>query len=443
MSKKTKKALSLIVALSMAAGISLSTAGCGSKDDGNKPADTNATTTTAATEQTLKATDLNFSEQDDPATVGKAWEEVIKDFQAKYPQVTVKKTHAETEGQRTDWQNAVAGGEGPDVISCPHDNIGVFGTAKTAAELDNFFDKSFWDQLDSKVVEDLRFNGKIYGVPYKNGNCLALLYNKKYVTEAPKTMADLVTVSKKLMDDKKVQYGLVFNLVEPFFYIPFLGGFGGQVFDDKGNITLNTDAMKKTSQLLYDLKFTDKIVPKEANYDVASGLFKEGKAAFLINGPWSFKEYKDAKIDLGIARIPQTADGKWPAPYTGQKVLMVNPNVKDDNKKLAVKKFIEFICTPEVQLKLAKASTEFPTNKEALKDSYVQGDPDMKALADQMSVGVAMPFRPEMRAIWDSSRTIFGEVMNGKTKPEEAPAKMQAEAEKQAKSMTGDATTKK
>ncbi|MCX7920732.1 MAG: hypothetical protein N3B21_01720 [Clostridia bacterium] len=42
----------------------------------------------------------------------------------------------------------------------------------------------------------------------------------------------------------------------------------------------------------------------------------------------------------------------------------------------------------------------------------------MNALASQMEVSIPMPIRPEMRPV-------FSEVMAGKTKPADAPAKIQ------------------
>ena len=75
-------------------------------------------------------------------------------------------------------------------------------------------------------------------------------------------------------------YGIVFNQTESFWLVPFLGGFGGTVFAEDGvTPTLDTDAMKSALQFMYDLKYTDKVMPTEADYNVADGLFKDGKAA--------------------------------------------------------------------------------------------------------------------------------------------------------------------
>ncbi|MCX7921952.1 MAG: extracellular solute-binding protein [Clostridia bacterium] len=439
MTKRSKKALSVVMALSLSVAMAFGAVGCGGDSSTSSNTSTEASASTASTETKepeLKPVTINLSEQDDAKTVDPTWAEVVKEFMQKYPTVTVKTLHNETEGQRTDWQNSVAAGAGPEIISCPNDNVGLFATANTAMELDNFFSKEFFATLRQEDVDGFRMNGKLYAIPYKTGNALALIYNKKYVTKVPETMDELIEQSKAFTKDGN--YGLVFNMAEPFFFIPLLGGFDGKVFDDKEAISLNTEAMKKTAQFMYDLKYTHKIVPKEANYDVANGLFKDGKAAFIFNGPWVYSEYAEKKIDFGIAKIPKTSDGKYPQPYTGAKVFMVNPNIKDENTKLAVKKFLEFVNSAPIQLKLAKVTAEFPTNLEAFKDPSIASDERMKALGDQMSVGTPMPIRPEMRAVWDAMRPVFVEVMAGKTKPEDAPAKMQTQAEKLASEQLGN-----
>ena len=59
-----------------------------------------------------------------------------------------------------------------------------------------------------------------------------MTYNKKLVPEAPKTFEDLEKTGLQLKQEGKVEYGLVFNEVEPFFSIPYLKAFGGEVFDN-------------------------------------------------------------------------------------------------------------------------------------------------------------------------------------------------------------------
>ena len=61
------------------------------------------------------------------------------------------------------------------------------------------------------------------------GNHLALVYNRRFIKEPPKTTDELVELAMKNTvdengDGRKDRYGLVWNFTEPFFAIPFLTG---------------------------------------------------------------------------------------------------------------------------------------------------------------------------------------------------------------------------
>src|SRR5207253_6559694 len=121
--------------------------------------------------------------------------------------------------------------------------------------------------------------------------------------------------------------GLVLNMVEPFWLVPFLSGSGGWVMDAKAQPTLDTPAMARALRFLSDLRTKDKVVPSECNYQVMETLFKEGKAAFLVNGPWSWSGYREAKVDFGIAPLPRmSSTGLWCAPMTASKGYSVSKN---------------------------------------------------------------------------------------------------------------------
>ncbi|MCX7923438.1 MAG: extracellular solute-binding protein [Clostridia bacterium] len=361
---------------------------------------------------------------------GELWYDILKSFMDKYPEIGVKKVSTDSETQKVNWQTEVSAGEGADIIACTQENINLFASANTAMELDSSFSQEFFSKFNKKALDSLKYKDKLYGIPYQVTNSLVLIYNKKLIKDAPKNMDELISVAKKFTNNSGA-YGLVFSQIEPYFYLPFLGGFGGQTVDPKGNITLNTEEMKKTIQFLYDLKYKHKIIPPDANYDVANSLFKDGKAAFIINGPWAFDEYKDAGIDFGIAMIPQMSEGSWPSSYLSTRALMVNPNIKDTTKMEAIKKFIEYVNSVETQLKLAslKGTYPIPTNKDAISNSVIQQDPILKPLSDQVAVGTYLTFDTLMRIIFDSTREIVTEVMQDKLKPEEAPAKMQQKAD--------------
>ncbi|NMB61828.1 MAG: extracellular solute-binding protein [Chloroflexi bacterium] len=343
-------------------------------------------------------------------------------FTAMYPNITFEVVQKDTETLREDFQTASLAGSAPDLLWTVSDHAGPFTTAGIIQPVDDYFDMSLY-------VPSVVMDGKTWGVPISSGNHLMLLYNKDLIAEAPKDTDELIAKGQELTSGDN--YGLVYNMTEPFWLVPWLGGFDGSVFAEDGvTPTLNTDAMVNTLQFLYDLKFTYGIVPESADYDTADTLFKEGKAAMLINGDWSLGAYQEQFGDkLGVAPLPMvTATGKYPAPYTSGKYFMLPKDLSGD-KLNAVISFIEFATNEENQLNQLDTLKRLPGLKSVLDNEAIANDPILAGSALQMSYGVPMPSVTEMRCNWDAMKPEQTLVLAGSETPADAAAAMQGAAE--------------
>jgi len=354
-------------------------------------------------------------------------QKLAKAFMEKHPDVELVVVSKDTEVLREDYQTASLAGDAPDVLWTVSDHSGPFTKAGLIQPVDELVDLSVYVE---SAVQGVEVDGKIWGIPLANGNHLMLLYNKDLVKEAPMNTDDMIKVAKELTSDDV--YGLVWNQIEPFWLVPWLGGFGGKVFADDGvTPTLNTKAMIDTLQFLYDMKAVHKIMPNECDYGGADTLFKEGKAAMIVNGDWSLKDYQNTlgADKLGTAALPMvSATGLWPTPYTSGKFLMISAGVEGE-KLDAVLDFAEFAASLESQLDLIETLSRLPVLKEALASDKVQNDPILRGSADQMSKGTPMPVVMEMRCNWDSMKPEQNSVMAGKKSPADAAVDMQKAAE--------------
>ena len=332
----------------------------------------------------------------------------------------------DVEALREDFQTASLAGTAPDLLWTVNDHAGPFTAADLIQPVDGLFDLSKY--VDAALAA-VKLDGRTWGVPINNGNHLMLLYNKDLVPQAPADTEEMFRVAQRLTTADR--YGLVWNQTEPFWMVPWLGGFGGSVFASDGlTPTLNTKAMRDTLQFLYDMKYKYKIVPKESDYNGADSLFKEGKAAMIINGDWSLGDYKEIFGDkLGVARIPKVSStGKWPAPYTSGVFFMV-PKEVSGAKLDVVKAFVNFVTNEENQVQMVRSLNRLPALKVALDETIVKNDPFLKGSADQMVVGTPMPTVLEMRCNWDSMKPEMQAVLNDTKSPADAAAAMQRAAE--------------
>jgi len=337
-----------------------------------------------------------------------------------HPNVKFEVVNKEVETLREDFQTSSLAGDPPELLWTVNDHAGPFTAADLIMPLDELFDMSQY--VDSVVMD-----GMTYAVPISSGNHLMLVYNKELLPEAPKSTDELIEVAKQFTGETKA---LVYNQTEPFWLVPWLGGFGGSVFAEDGvTPTLNTPEMVSTLQWLLDMKTTYGIVPSESDYDGSDTLFKEGKAAMIINGDWSLGGYSEVLGDkLGVAPIPQVAGAGWPKPYTSGTYFML-PKGLEGATLDAVVDFVKFATNEENEIKQLETLNRLPALRVVLDNPMISEDPILAGSAEQMSYGTPMPSVLEMRCNWDSMKPEMLAVLAGTKAPEQAAADMQTAAE--------------
>ncbi len=348
--------------------------------------------------------------------------DLIADFMVANPKITVELVKKEdVETLREDFQTASLAGYTPDLLWTVSDHAGPFLTADLIQSVDKFVDLS-------KFVETVTTSEGSWAVPMSSGNHLMLIYNKSMIKNPPKTTDELIAMGLELTTAD--QYGLVYNQTEPFWFVPWLGGFGGKVFAADGvTPTLDTPEMVAALKFVASLKNEHGIVPQEADYNGADTLFKEGKAAMIINGDWSLGGYEEVLgDDLGVTRIPMVSSTKkWPAPYTAGIYFMIPKDI-DDAKAVAAGKLVEFFTSKEIQTRQVDEFNRLPGLLSAYDAPKLQESEILKGSAYQLEVGTPMPTVLEMRAVWDSIKPELAQVFAGNLSAEEAAKLMQEAA---------------
>jgi maltose-binding protein MalE len=264
------------------------------------------------------------------------------------------------------------------------------------------------------------------------GNHLALVYNKALVPQPPRTLDELIALGQRLTTNEKNgerRYGLTWNYREPFFFIPFLTAFGGWVMDANGRPTLDNEQTVRALQFVLDLRDKYKIIPKEGDYEIADMLFKEARAAIIINGPWSWAGYGVPTKSM-IAPLPFNSEtGDWCEPMISAKGYSVSANVPA-TKLAAVRDVVDYLTSAEVQEKMALQLATTPVDRSVIASPAIRNNPALQASMEQIAHGRPMPIAPQMRQIWEGMRGPYQLVMNGAITAEEAAREMQREAEK-------------
>lgn len=366
-----------------------------------------------------------------------AFMEIIEDFHEINSDIEIVVTHYQNEDLRTQFQNSALAGQGPDMVYGPNDNVGIFTISDLIKPVEEVVSEDFINRLDKDAYMAGSIKGVGYAIPDMNGNQIALLYNKAMVEKAPKTWDEFLEVATEYQKLDESTYGFLYNEKEPYWFVGWYNGFGGRVMNENYEPTLDNEAMVKALQFTYDIKHKYKLGAAGMDYDLSSEIFKQGKAAFLLNGAWSWKEYEDAGIDLGIAVMPKLPGGDSPLFYSSTKGFSISQTVSEE-KYDEINQILEFIFAPENNAKYTISQSQAPAVTKTRSLYTVRENELMQASISTIEKTTPMPIVTEMRAIWDAMRPNLEAVINGTMTPEAAATKMQKDAVEGIRTLKGE-----
>jgi maltose-binding protein MalE len=353
----------------------------------------------------------------------------IARFMERHPDVRVEELFKETEELRSGFIIAALAGQGPEIVYGPSDQVGIFEVMDIIRPLEPLLDSAWLSQYDPRALT--WYKGHLYQVADKLGNHLTLVYNKALVPRPPTTDRELIEISSRLTvdlngDGKTDRYGLTWNYTEPFFFIPFMTGFGGWIMDAQGRPTLDNPGTVAGLKFIKDLRDVYGVIPNEADYNIADILFKDGNAGMIINGDWSWAGYLNAGLDIGVAPLPKiTETGLWCETMVSPKGFSLNANLSEEKLRWSLE-LIRFLMAPENQEESMRALFTMPTQNEVRRSAFVRENEILRNSQIQIDHGRPMPVVPELRAIWDAMRPSYQATLAGTIAPEAAAREMQA-----------------
>jgi len=347
-------------------------------------------------------------------------------YMKQYPNVTINLVHKDDIA--TAVTTAIQANQGPDIVAWVDDLLGKLVKLEAIKPIDGLdgVDMSYMNSNFSKAAVDAdTFDGKIYGMP-ETVEAITMIYNKDLVSadKLPKTTEDLLNFAKTYQQQNPGMYGVVWNAKnDAYFNAPWVYGFGGFYVKANGTVGLTSDGTKAGFSYISSFR---SYIPASVDYGVADTLFKEKKAAIIINGPWSVADYGKAGINYGLAVLPNTPNGKPAQPFVGVKTLMVGATTS--NAALAVD-VIKWFDNKNNEIAQALANKEIPANKLALADPQVQAVTDIKGFGAQVANGTPLPNTPYMSALWDPVAKALEAVWTGKQSVNDALAAAQTAAQ--------------
>lgn len=314
----------------------------------------------------------------------------------------------------------------------------VLGAANTIAPLQNagllqpmdaIFPENFADEFAAVTLTGASRQGKIWALPDTAGFHLLLFYNADVLGAPPKTLSELTTVADSLADEG--QTGLVMNIADPLWVLPWVSAYGGWVVDDTGHITLDTPAMvaalKTHAQLAATAKNRHEDLPPA--YTDARQNFLAGDAALLIDGDWMIDQLPETgSLRWAVAPLPRTDDGGKVASLVLGRYWAVAAHA-DVRQTTVAAQFLQFVTDPARQLKWMQQFGVLPTRRDALTAPEVLTDAVWRVNAAQMQAGRGVPLGVDANRILDAMRQPLANFLAGEISAEAAAAAMQSAVE--------------
>jgi arabinogalactan oligomer/maltooligosaccharide transport system substrate-binding protein len=347
-----------------------------------------------------------------------------------HPNVNIQLVHQDDVVNKS--ISAENAGQGPDIIAWVDDSLGKLAKSGIVVPLDQYISADYVNATYNKAAaQAVQFNNHVYGVP-ESVEALTIMYNKNLVTadQLPKSTDDMLTFERNYEAQHPGMYGITWPVTGAYENADWFYGFGGFYVKADGTVGLNTPGAISAAQYIASFR---SLLPKQMDYATSDSLFKEGKTAAIINGPWAYSDYANAPGNIGFATLPVVTATNTPAsPFVGVKSLWVaksatNPALDAD--------LLKFYTNAENQINMAKVNGEIPGNLAADNDASVQALPSVGGFANQAKLGVPLPNTPFMAALWDPVAKALTAIWNGSQTPEAAMNAAQTAAQQNIQSL--------
>ncbi|PSK73031.1 sugar ABC transporter substrate-binding protein [Streptomyces sp. CS149] len=364
----------------------------------------------------------------DTSSVGsedKVFKKLAEGFEKKHPKVDVKYVNVPFGEAQNKFKNAAQAGDGaPDVIRSEVAWTPDFANLGYLAPLDGTAALKNQDDFLKQAVASTKYEDKTYAVPQVIDS-MGIFYNKKMFkeagVEAPASLDDLKTVAKKIKD-KTGKTGLYLRGDDPYYFLSFLYGEGGDMVDaGSKSVTIDKPEGVKAFKAVKEL-----VDDGTAKTDASDGwenmmqAFKNGDVAMMINGPWAVadtltgKEFTD-KDNLGVAPVPAGSAAQG-APQGGHN-LAVYAGSKNLEASYA---FVEYMTSVDSQATAAGELNLLPTRTSAYAKKEAVDSEIVGFFKPVVETAVERPWIPEGGSLFEPLRVEYTKVLTGQTTPEKA-----------------------
>jgi arabinogalactan oligomer / maltooligosaccharide transport system permease protein len=327
----------------------------------------------------------------------KALEEIVSQFK----ESPVELLAVPSDAFKSKVTSSVQFGEGPDLFIDAHNRIGDYVSRKVIAPVGDALDTSAFvgPPLDAITVD-----AKPFGLPLSQKS-VALYINTDLVSSAPVDFESIGALRAKLPADV---FPLAYEASGLYVHAAILHAFGGQVLKSGDAFGLVGPEAEKSLDFVLGMQ-TQKIIPQEADGALVSNLFRSGKAACAISGPWLATDLVGIpSLHYRVVPIPilrQT--GQYPQPLLTVESVLLTPRGAARPEVRALARLLASVEASRIRAQRAKT---LPARNDVAPPA---DDPFLAAFAEQAKRAVPMSSSLAMDVVWEPAIKAMRKVLRG------------------------------
>ena len=367
----------------------------------------------------------------------------VSSFESANPNVTVEVTMVPFGNADQLFMTAAQGGQAPDLMRLSSDQLGAIGEVRVDGfplleDLRPHLTPQDRAVYEERALQAMRYGDALYGIPASQ-DCLSLIFNKALFDaqgidypDETWTEQDLLNAAK-LLTYQDVQ-GLAIPIKTAYWWFPIQEGFGGSLFDENSEPTLNSNGSSEAMRWMLDLELEHGVVATGTQIEGMKNQFISSKAAMIFDGPWNWATYEASRLNIGQTLLPTVeSTGERMSPLVTYKGWTVS---KQSANKVAATELALWLSSTDVQKEFAVETYTMPTHVTLESDSDINDDEVLAGFLEQTKEGTPAPTTRAMSLVYDPLSTAFEQAYSGIASTDEALSGANQQLEEQIESIS-------
>ena len=351
----------------------------------------------------------------------------ISSFESQHPNVTIDVTMVPFGNADQLFMTAAQGGQAPDLMRLSSDQLGAIGEVRVDGfplleDLRPHLTPQERQLFEERALQAMRYGDALYGIPASQ-DCLSLIFNKALFDAQGLDYPDSSWTEQDLLEAAQILtyqdvQGLAIPIKSAYWWFPIQEGFGGSLFDENGEPSLNSDGSSEAMQWMLDLELEHGVVATGTQIEGMKNQFISSKAAMIFDGPWNWATYEASRLNIGQTLLPMVeSSGDRMSPLVTYKGWTVS---KQSANKIAATELALWLSSEDVQKEFAIETYTMPTHAELELDEDITTDEVLSGFLEQTKVATPAPTTRAMSLVYDPLSTAFEQAYSGIATTEEA-----------------------